>query len=85
MFAFLNADQHYLNTFFYNILNSKLDLMNAIRLSFSTGSDSSTLDPLSKYNFTSNLFKNIVGEFVVTSIFLALTVFVAVIAVCCNS
>lgn len=85
MFGLFNADQHYLNIFFYNILNSKLDLMTAIRLGFSPGSDQSTLAPLSQYNLASNMFFNIAGEFVVSIIFLAITVSISLFAVCCNS
>jgi hypothetical protein len=61
MFGLFNADQHYLNNFFYNILNSKIDLMTAMRLGFSPGSDGNTLPPLSQYNLASNMFFNIAG------------------------
>lgn len=76
MFAFFNCDEHHLNTFFYNIFNSKFDVLNLIRVIISPGPDSKTITQIAQYNYTTNIFFNLSGEFLLAIIFLVITVLV---------
>jgi hypothetical protein len=82
MLGMLNCDQHYINTFFSNIFNSKKDLMNIIRLGISPGADSNTLSPIAQYNFASNIFYNISGEFFLIVVFIGVSASISVGAAC---
>ncbi len=64
MLAFLDNDKHYLQDFYNNILNSKIDLFNFIRLNIinemvndNTGGNSL----ITTYGFTRNLIYNLSG------------------------
>ena len=61
MMGFLNCEMFTLQDFYYNIFNSKADILNAIRLGMSPGPDTSTIAVLAQYNFTTIIFFNISG------------------------
>ena len=73
MLGLLTNNKHYLDTFYYDTFNSKLDLMNFVRMSFSPQQDASTLEILTRYNFSNQLFFNIAGEFFFIILILFLT------------
>lgn len=81
MLGLLTNNKHYLDTFYYNTFNSKLDFMNLIRMSFSPEKDPNTLEILTRYNFSHMLFFNISGEFFFIIIMLFLTLLVKILQV----
>lgn len=81
MLGLLTNNKHYLDTFYTNTFNSKLDVMNLIRMSFSPEKDANTLEILTRYNFSHMLFFNISGEFLFMIIMLFLTLVVKILQV----
>lgn len=85
MLGFLNCDMFTLKDFYYNVFNSKVDILNAIRLGMSPGADDSTITVLAQYNFSSVIFYNLAGEFLFVIVFLAITIFLKVASIFMNS
>lgn len=77
MLAFLDNDKHYLQDFYNNILNSKIDLFNFIRLNIINGmvNDNTGGNSLiTTYGFTGNLIYNLSGEIAIILLFVIATV-----------
>jgi hypothetical protein len=77
MLAFLDNEKHYLEDFYKNILNSKIDIFNLIRLNIINGmvSDKTRGNSLiTTYGFTGNLIYNVSGEIAIILLFVIATV-----------
>ena len=81
MMGLFTNTKHYLNTFYFNVFNLKLDLMNLIRVSFKTEKNPNTLEILSRYNFNHEFFYNISGEFILILVCVVITLTLKVIQI----
>jgi len=61
MLGMWSCQKHYLYNLYYNVFNSKWDIINALRLMSSSGADTDTISALSQYNFNSLIISNISG------------------------
>lgn len=76
MLAFWATSKHDLTDFYYTVFNSKLNLINIVRLLVSPGADSRTLPQMAQYNFSTVVLYNVSQEFVLAVLVLAATIFV---------
>lgn len=82
MLGLLTNNKHLLNDFYYNTFNSKLDVMNLIRMGFSPEKDPATLEILSRYNLSNLIFFNLSGEFILVLIVLCVSLIIKGLQIC---
>ena len=85
MLAFFNCKQYHLSAMYQNIFSSKVDMINLVRLIFTSGSEESTIELLRQYDLSTNIMHNILGEVVISSIFLLITILMKVASIFINS
>ena len=85
LLAFWSNDKHLLDGFFQQIFSYYSDPFNIIRLGITPENDSEAIIALSKYGYSSNIFFNISGEFLVTVAFGVICLIIKAITVFMNS